>query len=225
MDDKQRRRFERIVRSADFATSLAEPFPPDGRGGKALAELRASIAELESTDAAVLTNVRSTRQGTTSKREARQALRDQINAISETAKTIALDHPELKEKFRRPRGNANDQTLVSVARSFALEAPPVKNLFIEYNMPADFIARLNASVDAFEQSVNQQNTGAGASRSSRVSVETTLDRAEQELARLDTAVRNKHRGDAATLAAWESASRLERSPHKKKKQETPTPQK
>ncbi|HEX8649774.1 MAG TPA: hypothetical protein VF708_02965 [Pyrinomonadaceae bacterium] len=223
MHDQQRRRFERIVRSADFATSLAEPFAPESRGGKALAELRTSIEELESTDAAVLTNVRSARQGTTSKNEARQALRDQIDAISDTGKTIGMDHPELKEKFRRPRGNANDQTLVSVGRSFAAEATPVKNLFIEYDLPADFIDRLNASLDAFEQSVNQQNAGASASRSSRVSIEATLDRAEQELARLDTAMQNKYRDDAATLSAWKSASRVERSPRKKK--ETPTPQK
>jgi hypothetical protein len=43
------------------------------------------------------------------------------------------------------------------------------------------------------------------------------------MARLDTAVENKFRGDAATLSAWKSARRLERGPHKKK--ETKTPQK
>jgi hypothetical protein len=129
----------------------------------------------------------------------------------------------VKGKFPRPKGSPNDQTLVSVARSFATDAAPIKALFIEYDMPADFIERLNAGVDAFEQSIDQQNTGAGASRASRAAIEEILDRGEQELERFDTAVRNKYGDDRATLAAWESASRLERGP-RKSKDVTPPPQ-
>lgn len=50
-----------------------------------------------------------------------------------------------------------------------------------------------------------------------------LNRAGDDLARLDTAMENKYRGDPATLAAWKKAIRLERGPRNKK--ETPTPQK
>jgi hypothetical protein len=224
MNDKQRRRFERLVRAADFATSLADPLPKGSKGETALANLSTHIDELEDRDASLVTNVTSARQGTRSRQDARAALREQLDAIFETSVTIALDHPEHKAKFRRPPENANDQTLVSIARSYAAEAAPLQALFVEYNMPADFIDRLNASVDAFERSVHQQNTGTGESRSSRASIEAVLASGEQELERIETAITNKYRSDKATLAAWESVSRLERAPRKKSKETPQTPQ-
>lgn len=225
MDDKQRRRGERLDRSGDFGSSLADPFPPDSKGGKALAGILACVAELAATDAALVSNVSSARQGTSIRKETRAALRAQINTISETSDTIGLDHPEVKGKFPRPRNSANDQMLLSIARSFATDVVPFKALFIEYDMPADFIERLKASIAAFEQAINQQNTGAGASQSSRAAIEEILDRGEQDLERFDTAVRNKYRDDPPTIAAWESASRLERGPRKKSKDESqPTQQ-
>lgn len=46
-------------------------------------------------------------------------------------------------------------------------------------------------------------------------LEDALEGAEGELARLGAAVRNKFRADAAALAVWERARRLERAPARK----------
>ncbi|MGB7922088.1 MAG: hypothetical protein WCF57_02465 [Pyrinomonadaceae bacterium] len=224
MDDKQRRRKERLDRCGDFGATLAVPFPATSKGGTALAGILACVAELASKDASLVSNISSARQGTSIRQDTRAALRAQVNQISTTGDAIGLDHPEVKGKFPRLKSSANDQMLLSVARSFATDAEPIKALFIEYDMPADFIERLNAGVNAFEQSIDQQNAGAGASRSSRVAIEEILDRGEQELERFDTAVRNKYDGDAATLAAWESANRLERGPRKSKEAGAPPQQ-
>ena len=41
---------------------------------------------------------------------------------------------------------------------------------------------------------------------------------------LDTIMRNEYTRNAAKLAAWESASRVERAPQREKKPATPPPQ-
>jgi hypothetical protein len=189
----------------------------------ALTKLRSYIDELESGDASLVSNITSARQGTRSRKDAREALREQLDAIYETSVTIALDHPEHKAKFRRLPPSANDQTLLSTARSYAEQAAPIEALFVEYNMPPDFINTLNASVDAFERSVHQQNASTDESRSSRASIDATLESADAEFDRVDTAMKNKYRSDKATLAGWESASRLERGPRKKETPPAPKP--
>lgn len=223
MNDRQRRRFERLVRSRDVAASHSADFPASGVGGKALANISGKIEEIENLDAARSTSERSARHGTSSRSDARRALRRQLATISETAATIALDFPELKDKFRRPHINVNDQNLLTTARSFLAEATPLKARFIEYNMADDFLDTLNSLIEDFEQSINQQNLGRSGRRANIAAIDAALETAEQDLERLDTAMRNKFASDPATLAAWESARRLHSGPQKPKTPASPPP--
>lgn len=222
MDDKQRRRYERLVRSRDHISANTEIFPEGSKGAQAFTRFKATIEDIENLDASRETGARTSKQGTLTKRDASERLRQIIGAISRTAQTIALDDPSYKGKFNAPRSNINGEKLLAVARSFATEALPVKAKFIEYDMPADFLEKLNAAIADFEDAVNQQNQGATARKSARDSIDDALASAEQELERCDTALRNKVT-DRAKLAAWDSARRLERDPKKQKaKQPTAT---
>jgi hypothetical protein len=212
MNDNQRRRDERLIRVRDFGQTRIASFPADSRGGLALAAIDTIIEEIDTLDASRSGSVGGARAGTLSRRDARERLRAQVSAISKTAKAIGLDFPEVKNRFPLPRTNVNDSTLLSTARSFAAEAQPLKTRFIEYDLPADFLDKLNAAIDDFEEAINQQNTSADSSTQTRTAIDAALARAEQELERFDTAVRNKFAGDEATLAAWERARRLERAP-------------
>ena len=212
MNDSQRRRLERLERAHSFGATRAAELPPAGKAGQALASLGTLIQEITTLDARRTTHGHEARQATGSKRDRRESLRDQLSAISETARVIGLDHPELKDAFPRPRANLNDQALLSLARSFAAAAEAHRARFVEYELPADFVERLTASIEGFDEAAGRQTAGAGARVSASAELEEALGRAEEELARLDAAVRNKLRADAAALAAWESARRLERAP-------------
>ena len=214
MNDRQRRRFERLARAHSYGAARSADLPPTSKGGQALTRLGELIREAEQIDAERTTKERETRQATSSKRDARETLREQLYAISDTAHTIGLDHPELKDAFPRPRTNVSDQTLLSTARSFAASVMPHKARFVEYDLPADFVERLGASINDFEGSAGRQTTGTGGRVTAGAALEDALSRAEGELERLDTAVRNKYRGDGAALAAWDSARRLERTSRK-----------
>ncbi|HJU53061.1 MAG TPA: hypothetical protein VJ715_00760 [Pyrinomonadaceae bacterium] len=211
MNSTQRRRFERLARVSAFAAAHAADFPETSKGGQAAARLNAVIAEVERLDAERVTSASSRQQATVGKRDLRASLRAQLVAISDTAETIGLDHPEVKGSFRWSRASVSDQTLLSLARSFAAAAAPLKARFVEYDMPADFLDRLNASIGSFEQHTGRQTAVAGAAVAAGASLEDALTRGEQQLERFDTAVRNKYRDDPGKMSAWASARRLERA--------------
>jgi hypothetical protein len=215
MNDKNRRRYERVVRSADYFDANPDIFPAGSKGAQALTRFRAAILDVENLNASLETGASTSKQGTLSRADARNRLKQIVNAITRTSQTIALDDPSFKGQFDSLRSSGNDQELLAVARSYATKAPPVKAKFIEYDMPTDFLDTLTTAIADLDTAINQQNEGATTSKSARASIDDALTRAEQELERCDTALRNKVT-DAGALAAWESARRLERAPQKQK---------
>lgn len=211
MNDKQRRRFERLARVRAFMAEHAADFPETGKGGQAAARLNSVLVELEALDSARVASKGEKQQASIGRRDERAALREQLTAISDTAETIGLDHPEVKGVFKWSRAGMSDQTLLATARAFAASAAPLKARFIEYDMPANFLERLNASIEDFDQHILRQTATTGSGVAATVSLESTLKRGEVEAERLDTSVRNKFRDDPARMAAWESARRLERT--------------
>lgn len=69
---------------------------------------------------------------------ARDALLRDLEAISRTARTLALTVPGLEDKFRA-HSNLKDKELLTLARSFAQEMLPLKAEFTGLGLPADFL--------------------------------------------------------------------------------------
>lgn len=67
MNDKQRRRFDRLTRSRDFVAAHSADFPADSVGGKALAGISNRIEEIENLDAARSTSARTVQHGTSTR--------------------------------------------------------------------------------------------------------------------------------------------------------------
>jgi hypothetical protein len=220
MNDKQRRRYERVLRAQDYISADATIFPTGSKGAQAFNKLKAAIAEVETLDASRETGARASKLGTLTRTDARERLRQSVSAITRTSEVIALDDPSFKGKFKSPRSNVNDQDLLAVARSFATEALASKAKFIEYDMPADFLDELNSAIEDFEAAMNQQNQGISTRKTALALVDDALARAEEELERCDIALRNKVT-DGAKITAWDSARRLEHAPRKSKAKQSP----
>ncbi len=211
MNDRNRRRIERLSTSSSYVQTNAADFPAGSKGAQALAALNAAIADAHSHDATRATGQRTHQQATSSRVSLRTALRRQVAAISNTAETIGFDFPEIKDSFHRPSKNLSDQTLLGTSRSFAAAALPL------------FLEELNAGIVLLESAIENQNNGASARQVANGAFEAALERGEIELEKLDTAVRNKYRDNPAKLAAWETARHLERAPKKKKDADKPAP--
>jgi hypothetical protein len=215
MNGTQRRRHERLERGDAFASANAADFPLTSKGGQAAAEIKEILAQTEVHETSRVSSMNSLQQATVGKKDERESLRALLRAMSDTTKTIGLDHPEVKGGFKFKGASVSDQSLLATARAFADASLPLKDLFIEYDIPSDFHDVLKAKIVNFEQYMNRQTAETGGRVAANASLEDALHRGEAALERLDTAVRNKYRNDPAKLAAWESARRLERAPRKK----------
>lgn len=216
LNDKQRRIIERGARVSAFGTANAADFPANGRGGELFSKLSAELANLDTLEVVKATSVSTRQQGSAGRRDLRESLRAQVAAVSDTARVIATEHAELKGKFQYSRTDRGDRSLIAVAHSFAEAAPPFKTLFVAYELPADFIERMNADASALEQQMVLQTQGVGARVTTNASIDQGLERIDDYVDKLDVIVHNKYREDPAKLAAWESARRLERAARAKR---------
>jgi hypothetical protein len=220
MKDSESRSLDMLRRVRDLCATHAAQFPAGSKGKELLDALEQEINGLEE-HAATQTSGKSTaQQGTGSRDDARQSLYRQLKAINLTAHSLAFETPGLDDKFRMPRGN-NDQNMLNTARAFATDAAPLKTQFIQYEMPATFPEDLDAAIEAFEQAITSQNQGQQSALISTASLGASTERGVSLVRQLDAIVRNKFRDDPATLAAWESATHIERAPKGKATQPKP----
>jgi hypothetical protein len=209
MDDVERRRFDMLRRVSDFGTENADDFPVGSIGATNFAVVGAVLGELEQSGAAQASGASAGRQSAALKSAARENVRDDLREINRTVRALALDFTGLNDKFRMPRGD-NDQTLLAAARSFASDAAPYKNQFVEYGLPADFIDDLEDDIAAFEQAVGSKNTAQGNQTAATASIDEQIERGMLAVRRLNAIVANKYRSNPAKMASWTSASHVAR---------------
>lgn len=215
MNAKQRRHAERAQRVDLFMEAQAEDFPDGSKGGIAAARLKEELANLSTLDVARLAGASTRQQGTAGRRGLRDELRELVQAVSDTAETVALDRPDVKGIFSLAGLDKSDQTLIATGRNFADALAPLINLFAEYKLPLTTVNDLRSKADSLDHYMTLQARGLSARSNSNTSVAETLQRLAELVERLDTIVRNTFRDDPATIAAWERARRLESAPHSK----------
>jgi hypothetical protein len=210
MKDTEKRAYETFVRVDGFGQTYAASFPEGSRGRDLFAEMKGTITELGGHAEAQASQRSAAAQGTAARDAARKALRKSVEAISSTARAMAFSSPGLDKRFSLPRGN-NDQALLTTARSFFADAAPLKAEFLRNELPADFLERLAAQIQSFEQNIAVQNRSRGARVTATSAIKNAVAHGLAVLRQLDVVVRNKFAADPATLAAWESASHTERA--------------
>jgi hypothetical protein len=173
---------EMLVRVRQFILSRIAAFPAGLPGHDAYVIVDASIKNMERLSAAQSTHGNTVREKTKQKKIADAALRDIMESISHTAGIMSRRFPGIEEKFRLP-AKKDGQTWLACARSFATEAEPLAEEFVGRGISPDFIDDLKARILAVDEASD--------------------DRAENK---------NVSAGWEAELAAWESASHVERAP-------------
>lgn len=223
MDDLENRRREMFLRVHGFGDARSADFGPSTLGGQLFTALGQIISELNDHASAQASALGSAYQGTSTRSVTRQALRDDLRAISRTAEAIAEDTPGFDDQFRMPPVG-NDQNLLHVARSFLANATPVSARFISHELPADFLDDLSIDIANFEMAMTHQAAGVGTHVSARAAIDEAIAEGLKTVKKLDAIVRNKYRDDGPTLAEWTSASHTERTPRRRQSPaSSPTP--
>src|SRR5437870_3746571 len=112
------RRYEMLVRVRQFGAAHPDAFPATSLGGQMFAAVGLAVDALDQQGASQVPGLGAAKEATASKAAARAALHETLDAVSHTARALALDTPGLDDKFRLPRSR-NDQRLLNAARAFA----------------------------------------------------------------------------------------------------------
>lgn len=215
-NDLIRRRYETIERISGFGKKYGASFAAGSRGAKLFAEATTTADAMKTAGADKLSGSGQYHSGTEGKVSAFVELKEDLDAIRETAVSIseAEDTPEFDTQFRLPR-SSSQTALLDAGRAFLKDATPHKALFIEFEMPEDFLEDLADDIAACEAAGASQDAGLGAQVGGTANLETLSIKGMSARKQLHAIVRNKFRGNAGVLAEWATASHFERPPRSK----------
>lgn len=206
-------------RVADLTAAHAASFPAGSRGSQLITVINEAVTELETQgakqDAADLDG----QQATAEKKAALAILQNLMKPISQTARGMEKLFPGIGGRFKMPRGS--EQNFLNRARAFVTEGTPMKAEFTARGFAADFLATLEAAAVAVEAAIDRQNQALAAQTAATAAVNAAQQQLIDSVRELSPIARNTFRDDPATLAAWESASHVERPPKKAAKKKTP----
>src|SRR5262249_4704572 len=150
MKDRQILRYQMFARVRDFGATHSDQFPPSTMGSDQFAVIEGVIKELAGIAATQLSGNRAASQSALTKAGLREQLCEDLVLITRTARSIAQEKPGIVDSFRMPQRN-NDQLLINAARSFSADASEFSTEFFRFEMPADFIVKLNQKIELFEK--------------------------------------------------------------------------
>src|SRR5437667_12814078 len=107
MNNLETRRYEMLKRVREFGTAHANLFPKASLALEMLKSIGATLDELSQHTASQASGVGAAREGSSTKAVARETLRENLDAISRTARVLALDLTGLDDKFRMPPGQSD----------------------------------------------------------------------------------------------------------------------
>jgi hypothetical protein len=221
MDTLETKRLEMFTRVQGLGSDYATQFPAGSYGDGLFVSLGTVIQRLQEHALRQSTGRSAVREGVSSKSAVRDELVRRLEAISRTARVIGFTQPGVEEKFRFNRAVA-DQTLLQMARTFAADAEPLKDEFIKRGMAATFVEDLKDEANAFEAAISRKAQGRSAHVAASAEIDDLIEQGMRVVREIDALFRNTFADDPATLAAWESASHVERRAPRQVKTKTPS---
>lgn len=222
MDDNERRRYEMLVRVRQFGVDNASDFPPPSVADTQFTVVGNAVDTVETEAGKQAAGFGEASQQYEVKGTARENLRELMSAIAFTARSMEYQFDGISNKFRMPR-NRNDADLLSKARAFATDAVPYALDFEAYGLPKSFITDLTAAADAFELTFSTTASATAEHVEATALTGETIRLGMVAVRILDAIVKNKYSNNVGKLAAWLSASHVEKPPKKAKPPTPPAP--
>jgi hypothetical protein len=205
----------------EFAIAHSADFPAASRGAVVIAALQTAITETEKQAAAQDAANLDRQEATEEKQAAINTLLTLMRAVNSTARSMDSLFPGMADQFKMVRSNG-DQATLNRARAYITEATPIQARFTDRGLPATFLADLQTAIDAVEEADNRQSAALAAQTAATAGVTAALKELRAAMREFGSIARNTYRNDPATLAAFKSASRVERAPKKATKAAPPS---
>lgn len=210
MNSDDTRRYEMFVRVRQFGADNAADFPAGSVGAAQFAAIADEIVKIEAASAGQAAGAGGAKQEFATKETARENLRDAVVEIVRTARSMKYQFDGIDAKFRMPSA-LSDQKLLATARAFHDETQSYDADFLTYGLPATFRAELQTDIDRFDESVNPTGTSIDeqVAATAEISEAVRLGMIARRI--LEGVVQNRYRSSVGKLAAWTSASHIERA--------------
>ncbi len=215
--------YDAFDRMKGFGAKHGRHFAAGSRGERLFAGISTVVATMEEHGVKKLSGSAAYHGGTDARTLARELVREDLRAIRDTAEAIseADDLPEFEEQFRLPR-SGSATLLLAKAKAFLKDAAPHEALFIEFELPADFLEDLVADIALLEKAKDDKDAGLSEQVAGTAELSAAALAGIKLRKQLLPIVRNKFRSQPGILAEWETASHIVR-PDKKAGEEKTKP--
>ena len=207
-------RLEMFQRVRQFNVDRVVSFPAASHAGGLFVALARAIDEIEATATTQVSGAGSARGKTTTRDLDRSHLLEEMEAINRTGRAISLHIPGVAERFHLPASEA-DQALLTAARAFARDAAPLKEEFTKRGLAATFIEDLEAAITEFEDAISERHSSRESHVAATAAIDAPFERGMAAVRELRLIMPNLPKGDSSALAAWTSASHVERHSSRK----------
>jgi hypothetical protein len=221
MNASQVREFDMSKRVRALADARPADFPAGSRRAELINSLKPLITQAEQyaamQDAASLDYQEQTEQ----KRAAINSLLQLLRAINQTARSINTQLPGISDQFKMPRDS--DQSILNRARAIFDAATPIAIEFTKRDLPATFLPDLQAAIDSVEAAETRRSNARANQTAATAGLRDTIKQLLAIVKELNAIMHNHYRQDPGSLAAWTSASHVEKAPRKASRKSTPPP--
>ena len=157
--------------------------------------------------------------GTITRRQMADLLRADMRAVNQIARGLPkAEFPGVRELFLMPRSGSYE-ALIARANAFLDKIGPIKSVFVERGLPADFDEQLADRLGEVDTASGTRDSG----RSDRVGGTAGLDAKASQgiviLREMDSILSYQYRNDPALLASWKSACHVDRDPSRAEDEE------
>jgi hypothetical protein len=221
MKTLDRLKFEMFERVDRFGRDYSAPLASHTYVVGLFTAVAGSATDMGSRAAAQVSEVGSARGTTETKSSARTHLQEHVERINRIARAISISIPGVLDQFRMPSSDS-DQALLAAARAFATNAVPLQAEFTKRGLPTTFLADLQQAIDAFAATIDERNSSVESQVAATADLEEPLEAGMKAVRELRSIIPTIFHDDPGTLAAWSTASHVERhSPRKPPSPPTP----
>jgi len=211
MTDAERRRIEGLSNTVTYATDNPTDFPAGTVQAAQIAVITAELALVDGFTADQAAGRGEAGSAFENKDTARENLREHMAPIPEAARVMEYEFDGISQRFRMPR-NRTDQDMLATARAWVTELVPFQADFERYGLDHHFIPDLEAAADAFENSMPATSTAVSGRAAATADIGASIRRAMIAHRIVVAVMKIKYANNPGKLAAWLSASHIEKAP-------------
>jgi len=210
MKDLNVRRIEMCARVVGFMGSNPITFSTGSPGPQLVKALEDAVTNIKRLATIHTSELATARASSAARLAANKALIEAVGRISRCAQGMAPSLPGVGDKFR-PLTGSGDSKLLTQAKAYVVEATPLRDEFVKFEMAPKFVDNLNAKIEALERAIGQRAVCKGAHVATSGRLNAAMKIALGILVQLDPIMENKLSGDPHELSRWKTARRLERA--------------